>query len=115
MALPGNIVTITVTGTYTDFLGNAANGTIAFTPTASELLDPAATTMLDAVPIVATLDSNGHFSVVLPCTDNTTLLPGSWEYTVTETIHGIRSYQILLPHTLGASVDISAVAPQTGV
>lgn len=115
MALPGNITTITVTGTYLDFQGNAAAGTIAFTPTASELLDPGATTMLDAVPIVATLDTNGHFSLVLPCTDNTTLLPGGFTYTVVETIHGIRSYQVSLPHTLGSTVDISVVAPQTGV
>jgi hypothetical protein len=104
-----------VTGTYVDFAGNAASGTIAFTPTASELLDPGSSTMLDAIPIVATLDTNGHFSVVLPCTDNTTLYPTAWTYTVTETIHGIRSYQISLPHTLGATVDISAVAPQSGV
>lgn len=115
MALPGNINTITVTGTYTDFAGNAAAGTVAFIPSASELLDPGATTMLDAIPLVATLDANGHFSITLPCTDNATLYPGGWTYQVTETIHGIRSYEISLPHTLGASVDISAVAPQTGV
>lgn len=115
MALPGNIVTITVTGTYQDFAGNAASGSVAFTPTAGELMDTGASTMLDAIPLVATLDSNGHFSLVLPCTDNTTLFPSGWSYTVTEQVHGIRSYQILLPHTLGSTVDISAVAPQQGV
>jgi hypothetical protein len=115
MALPANVVTITVTGTYTDFQGNAASGTVAFTPTSSELMDPGASTMLDAVPIVATLDANGHFSVVLPCTDNTTLGPAGWNYTVTEQVHGTRSYNINLPHTLGTTVDISSLAPSTGV
>lgn len=115
MALPANITTITVTGTYTDFQGNAASGTVAFTPSSSELMDPGASTMLDAVPIVATLDSTGHFSVTLPCTDNATLGPAGWTYQVVETVHGIRTYNIDLPHTLGASVDISAVAPATGV
>lgn len=115
MTLPGNINVITVTGTYEDFAGNPASGTIAFTPTAPELLDAGATTMLNAMPMVATLDNTGHFSITLPCTDNTTLAPGQWSYLVTETIHGIRTYSILLPHTLGASVDISQVAPPTGV
>ena len=115
MALPENVNTITVTGTYTDFLGNAASGTVAFTPSSSELMDSAASTMLDAVPIVATLDANGHFSVVLPCTDNTTLAPAGWAYQVIETVHGTRSYSITLPHTLGETVDISTLTPASGV
>lgn len=115
MPLPGNITTITLTGTYVDFQGNPGTGTVALTPTSSELLDPADTTMIDAVPIIVTLDSNGHFSLTLPCTDNTALFPAGWVYQVTENVHGLRSYQISLPHTLGSTVDISTVAPETGV
>lgn len=115
MTLPENITTITITGTYLDFQGNAASGTVAFTPSASELMDTAAPAMLDAVPIIATLDSNGHFSVVVPCTDNANLGPAGWNYVVTETIHGIRSYSVNVPHTLGSSVDIATLAPASGV
>jgi len=115
MPLPSNIVTITVTGTYQDFYGNALSGMVSFTPTSTELMDVAAPAFLDAEPVVATLDVNGHFSVVLPCTDNANLAPAGWAYTVVEQVHGTRTYQVNLPHTLGSSVDLAAVAPVTGV
>lgn len=115
MALPNNLTTITVTGTYLDFYGNPLSGMVSFTPTSTELMDATAPAMLDAEPVVETLDVDGHFSVVLPCTDNADLAPAGWAYTVVEQIHGTRTYQITLPHTLGSSVDIATLAPVTGV
>jgi hypothetical protein len=109
MALPGNLQTITVTGTYLDSTGVALSGTISFTPP-PELVD-VATAIMYAAPVTATLDSNGEFTVTLICTDNGTLAPAGWSYTVNEAIKGNRSYSIFVPHTLGSTVDISSLVP----
>lgn len=114
MPLPGNVVTITVTGTYVDFNGTAMTGSITFTPPA-ELLDATGTTILSPGPVTILLDSNGHFSTVLPTTDNANLLPQGWVYIVTENVRGLRSYPLALPHTLGASVDLATIAPASQV
>jgi len=114
MPLPGNINTITVTGTYVDFNGVAMSGSVTFTPPA-ELIDVAGTTFLSPGPITEQLDSNGHFSVVLPCTDNANLAPQGWVYIVTENVRGLRSYPLTLPHTLGSTVDLSTIAPASQV
>lgn len=109
MPLPSNLQTITVTGTYLDSTGAALSGTISFVPP-PELVD-VATAIMYAAPVTATLSSNGTFSVTLICTDNSTLAPAGWGYTVTEAIKGNRSYTIYVPHTLGSSVDISSLVP----
>jgi hypothetical protein len=114
MPLPGNVTTITVTGTYIDFTGQAMTGSITFTPPA-ELIDASGTTLLSPGPVTLQLDSNGHFSVVLPCTDNVNLLPLGWVYVVTENVRGLRSYPLALPHTLGSTVDLSTIAPASQV
>lgn len=113
MALP-TLNTITITGSFVDMAGTALAGTVTFTPPA-ELVDATGTTFIEASPIVEVLDINGHFSTVLICTDNANLTPAGWVYSVTENIHGLRSYTILLPHTLGSSVDLATLAPVTGV
>ena len=113
MPLPSNVTTRTVTGTYVDFAGVAMSGSVTFTPP-DELIDSAASVFLSAGPIVCELDQNGHFSVVLPCTDNPSIGVG-WVYLVTENVRGLRSYTIELPHTLPNPVDLSALAPATGV
>ncbi len=109
MPLPGNINTITVTGTWLNYTGTAQSGTVTFimNPTVQ---DSAATTILVPIPVVVTL-SAGSISQVLPCTDNTVLSPTGFTYTVTEQIGAlVRSYVIALPHTLGSTVDLSALA-----
>lgn len=113
MSLPGNVTTITVTGSFYDLQGNALSGTVQFIASASPFADPTAPAFLSGVTVTATL-SNGAFSVVLPCTDNTTLSPTGFVYTVVETVSGdSRQYLISLPHTLGATVDLAAIAPVT--
>lgn len=109
MPLPSNLQTITLTGTYLDSTGAALSGTISFTPP-PELVD-VATAIMYAAPVTATLDSSGHFSVTLICTDNSTLAPAGWGYTVQEAIKGNRSYTIFVPHTYGSTVDISSLVP----
>lgn len=109
MPLPSNITTINLTGTFLDTSGNPLSGTITFTPP-PELLDPG-NAVLYGAPVTATLDSSGHFSVTLICTDNPALQPVGWSYYVTEHIAGTRTYAIYLPHSLGSSADISSVVP----
>ena len=109
MPLPSNLQTITLTGTYLDSTGAALSGTISFTPP-PELVD-VATAIMYAAPVTANLDSSGHFSVTLICTDNSTLAPAGWGYTVQEAIKGNRSYTIYVPHTYGSTVDISSLVP----
>jgi len=109
MPLPSNINTITLTGTFLDSTGVALSGNISFTPP-PELVDPANAIMY-ATPVTATLDSSGHFSVTLICTDNSALLPVGWYYTVIENIRGTRTYPIYVPHSLGMTADLSSLTP----
>lgn len=114
MPLPGNVTTITVTGTFVDFAGVAMSGSITFTPPA-ELIDAGASAFLSPGPVTLQLDSNGRFSVVLPCTDDANLAPSGWAYIVTENVRGLRSYPLVLPHTLGSTVDLASIAPASGL
>lgn len=112
MALPVNITTITVTGTFIDPQGSPAGGAVTFTPT-STLTDLTGTTIVTGAPVICPLNSSGHFSQVLPCTDNTTLIPNPFMYQVNLAIpYTAQSpFTILLPSTLGPAIDISALAP----
>jgi parallel beta-helix repeat protein len=113
MPLPGDLTTITVTGSYPAPVGGSPplTGTVTFQPSA-DLTDATGKVILRAAPIELLL-SAGALSVVLPCTDNATLQPAGWYWIVTEDIDGLpaRVYNIELPHTLGASVDLSALVP----
>lgn len=115
MPLPGDLTTITVTGTYQDASGAPLTGYVTFTPTA-DLLDSTGHVVLRATPLYAKLTS-GTLSVILPCTDNATLNPATWAYTVAEVLSDgtaslpSRTYTIQVPHTLGATVDISTLIP----
>lgn len=115
MPLPGDLTSITVTGTYQDASGNPLTGHVTFTPTA-DLLDSTGHVVLRAAPLYAYLTA-GAISIVLPCTDNATLNPAMWAYTVVEALSDgtqslpNRTYTVQLPHTLGATVDISTVIP----
>lgn len=111
MPLPGDINTITVTGTYLNPAGAAMSGTISFVPSTPILVDTVGSVLLGGVGTTVALNGSGAFSVVLPCTGQ--LTPSNWSYTVTETISGLspRSYSISIPHSLGSTVDISTLSP----
>jgi hypothetical protein len=114
MPLPGNITTIIVTGTYTAPSGQALSGTVTFVPNVPTLGDTASPAFITG-GLVVDLDTNGHFSVTLPCTDNSTLTPTGWLWQVTENLPGHPTrpaYLVALPHTLGASVDLADVVTQ---
>jgi hypothetical protein len=112
LTLPAGINTITVTGDYANVIGSAAAGAVVFTPS-SQISDTSGEIILTGAAVTATL-SNGLMSIVLPCTDNTTLRPVPFSYTVTQAIGGTwgQPFTITLPSTLGTSVDMSALVPQ---
>lgn len=114
MGLPNNITTITVTGSYDNGQGAPLAGTVIFTPS-TDLIDGTGRTIIRAIGIPATLNNAGQFSIVLPCTDNTTINGGlgQWTYTVQEVLNygntnaSIKTYSILVPSSFGPTVDIS--------
>jgi hypothetical protein len=112
MTLPGNITTITLTGTFVDLEGDPAAGTVWLTPS-SPLYDLAGTCILTAEPIIVTLDSSGSFSQVLPCTNNTSVRPNPFYYLCTISVPYATQTAVTfyLPSTLGSTVDISALVP----
>ncbi|MFL6138780.1 MAG: hypothetical protein ACJ74O_13405 [Frankiaceae bacterium] len=111
MALPSNVNTVTVTGTYVDSQGAPVQGSVIFTPPVT-LTDPAADVIIVPKAITATLDGNGQFSVDLIATDDPDFTPNGWTYQVRESFPagGGRTYAIALPLAVPA-VEISDLAP----
>lgn len=109
MTLPVNLTTIEVTGTFLDTEGNPLSGTLTFAPP-PELVD-INTAIMYSTPVTVTLGVGGTFTVTLIATDNPTLVPAGWSWTVTEQVRGSRSYTIYVPSTLGDSVDLSNLVP----
>lgn len=70
MSLPAGLTTRPVYGTYVDVLGTPGSGTVTFTPASEAVVG---TTVIAVLPIVATLDATGYFSVPLPCGDDPNL------------------------------------------
>lgn len=113
MPLPGDLATITVTGTFLDPAGNPASGTVTFDPGTVTLTDATGHAIL-AAPVTITLTASGQLSAVLPCTDNATLSPGPFTYTITAALEGMPAASYpgkALPRSLGATADLSALLP----
>jgi hypothetical protein len=112
VAIPVDLTTITVTGTYTDAAGNALAGSVQFAAPV-EVCDSTGHVVISTVPVTVSLVS-GAFSVVLPCSDNADLSPTSFAYNYTEQLTALgyaRTIPVALPHTLGTSIDISQLIP----
>lgn len=112
MSLPGNLTTITVTGTYTNPDGSAASGKVSFTPSVA-VVDGTGKVIIPASTISVTLSGSGTFSVVLPCTDNSALSPSNWTWNINVSVTGVAGpqsvFSVFLPSSLGTTVDISAL------
>jgi len=109
MALTVDLETVTLTGTYVDIIGNPVSGSITFTPQ-TIIKDTDQNQIIVNNVISETLDSNGSFSVVLPVTDDSDVVPQPFAYLVEEVFSGGRSFVITLPGG-GASVDIADLSP----
>lgn len=112
MPLPVDLNTITVTAAYPNIAGQPQSGYVTFDPGA------VVTDSTGHVILTGAVRCNVVNGVLqpptLPCTDNGGLNPTGFAYTVTEVI-GLskRSYQVELPHTIGATVDLSSLSPVT--
>ena len=115
--------TIIVTGTYQNFISGAGEtGFVEFIPNLKSLQDPTDHVILTVPPFVAALPGtiggnnnnagNGHFSITIPCTDNTELFPQGFSYTIIEKVSnmGNRTTKgVLAPSALGSTVDITVL------
>jgi hypothetical protein len=120
MSLPTDLSVILVTATYQSIDGTlASGGTVTFDPsdvitdsTGKVVFGRAAT----AGVVDGQLTTGGQPGIALPCTDNATLIPSGFSYTVTESIAGWeqRSYKIQLPSSLGETVDLSQLSAGGG-
>ncbi|QAX93274.1 tail fiber protein [Streptomyces phage Vash] len=119
-ALPNEIPTVRVTGTYRGPDGRALKGTVTFT--GPSLLTFPESNLFLAGPVVATLDesgqiidADGNVGVHLPATDSPDMNPTGWTWTVKENLTGVvgaRTYSMVLPKdTLDNVIDLADVAP----
>lgn len=114
---------IVVTGRYINFVSGAGeNGSVQFIPSLPSLSDATDDQFLTIPPLVATLPGSlggtpnssgpGTFSITLPCTDNTELHPEGFSYTIIEKVTNMANRvtkNVLIPSTLGATVDLTTV------
>jgi hypothetical protein len=111
MALDTSINTVTVTGTFVDFEGTPIVGQVRFV-LSSLLRNPSGDQIVVPSSVTKTLDSNGSFTVALPATDDTDVIP-NFTYTVQETFTKGRTYSLSLPVATVGSLDLADVSPDT--
>ncbi|MGW0136232.1 hypothetical protein [Streptomyces sp. NPDC003299] len=114
MALPANITTVTVFGRYIDFTGTPMQGTVTFTPSQRYVTNPGADVLIFSAPLVATLDSDGAFSIEVPATDDPDVTPQGFTWQVVETFNrkAGRTFSIAVPmDTPEPGIDLVTVAP----
>ena len=109
MALTVDLETVTLTGTYVDLVGNPVAGSVTFTPQ-TIIKDTDQNQIIVNNVITEVLDANGSFSVVLPVTDDSDVVPQPFAYQVEEVFSGGRSFVITLPGG-GSAVDIADLSP----
>lgn len=115
--------TIIVTGTYQNFISGAGEtGFVKFIPNIPALEDQTDGVIATIPPIVAPLpgtigggnnaQGNGHFSITVPCTDNTELFPTGFTYTIIEQVSNMMNRTtkgVQIPSTLGSTADITKI------
>lgn len=113
MALPASWTQVKVFGTYLRLNGTPNTGQIWFdSSTPVSVQDETGTTVL-VVPqrIVADLDTNGYFEVMLPATTDRAVDPQGWTYQVKERIADGLEYSIDVPAEL-VSLNLVPMRPK---
>ena len=109
MALTVDLEVVTLTGTYVDLIGDPIAGSVTFTPQ-TIIKDTDQNQIIVNNVITEVLDVNGSFSVVLPVTDDSDVVPQPFAYEVEEVFSGGRTFFIVLPGG-GTAVDIADLSP----
>lgn len=104
MALPASLSTVIVTGTYVDLLGNPVRGSITFEPQ-TILKEKTLNVHIMPVHIVKTLDATGSFTITLPVTTDTDVMPQPFIYTISENFTSGRTFQIALPLSVAGTTQ----------
>jgi len=110
VALTADLSTVTLEGTYVDLQGNPVAGSVTFTPT-TIIKDEDQNQIIINTTISAVLDANGSFSVELPVTNDTDVVPQPFAYLVEEVFSGGRSFAITLPLGGADPENIADLAP----
>jgi hypothetical protein len=113
MAMPANVTTVVVAGTFITPEGNPSTGTVTFTPS-RWLNNPGADVAIPNSSVTKTLGTAGDFLVTLPVTDDADLEPANWFYVVSENVDGVtQSYDILLAGSAATNgtVFLADIAP----
>lgn len=111
MSFPGEITTITLTGTYINPIGGAGlNGYITIQPS-TDLIDGTGNSIMKAFPQQLPIANGIMQSVVVPTTDNATISPSGWYWIINEYFPGnlqtITTWYANTPSSLGSSTDLS--------
>jgi len=109
MALASSLTTVTLTGNYVDFEGNAIQGQVRFT--LGEVLRNGTDDQMVAPSSVVVALSAGAFSVTLPATNDPDVVPVNFTYTVEESFPGGRTYTISVPYNTVGSLDLADLSP----
>ena len=107
--------TTTLTGTYQLFDGSPASGVVEIIPSERVVKDTTGDVILSG-RVKVTLDDTGSFSVDLPATDDVTLNPTGFGYTVAAKLRHAHLPAVSFSLPAGPAVDIenvTAVDPST--
>lgn len=110
MPLPADLHVVTVTGRMLDPAGSPLTGVITFLPSA-EVTDATGRVVIPAVEQPYPLSADGSFRTApLAATDNTDLVPETWQYVVTVALTGAPefSFTCAIPQAV-SPVDLSAL------
>ncbi|MFD8496353.1 hypothetical protein [Amycolatopsis sp. NPDC059657] len=125
MALPADLQTVDIVGTYVDYNGAPLIGTIEFTA-AVRIISGATHTAVRPAVIVGVLDSAGALKAAggvatlkLPATDDADVTPTGWTYTVAEKLTNAGGQNVsqapfnLQAHLLDSPIDLPSASPST--
>jgi hypothetical protein len=113
MALPGDLSTVTVTGTFLDATGRPLRGFVTFAPSAV-LTDATGEVIVDGCRTYR-LEDGSFRSDPLAATDSAHLSPAGWLYVITIALQdsGALTYTRAISQAF-STVDISALIAQGG-
>lgn len=110
MPLPGDVLTVTVTGTLLDASGRPVRGAITFAP--SGVLRDATGSVMILSPRTYRIGAAGTFTTdPLAATDSPDITPAGWTYVITLAIQDTDEVEyagVAIPHS-PSPVDLSAL------